>query len=100
MSSRVVGPLQFWLHAHMGGPWRRHEAAGGIVRVWLPPGESLTRYPGGLAEWSPGSEQGYFSVAASTGSEDGDALLAAEREHGGELDIERDERLERGGLQV
>ena len=85
----------------MEGPWTPHETAGGLVRVWLPEGERLEHY-GGLAQWSVGAGEGRFTVASaeSGGDGDGDALLAAERDNGGEVEIERDERDERGGLEI
>src|ERR1041384_5051712 len=82
----------------MEGGWTRRPAAGGVVRVWLPPGETLQDI-GGLAVWSPDADFGEFSVASAEGAGGGDELLAAERGSGDVL-VERDERLERGGLQV
>ncbi len=82
----------------MDDGWTRRAVAGGLVRVWLPPDETLQELEG-VALWSPDSELGRFTVASAEGSGDGDALLAAERDSGA-VDVERDERLERGGLQV
>ena len=75
----------------------RLETAAGPIEVWIPPGGAL-RDLDGVAYWSPDPRLGRFTVAPAAG-EDGDALLATERE-GGELDVEADERGERGGLPV
>jgi hypothetical protein len=82
----------------MDDAWVRRAVAGGLVRVWLPPDETLEEVDD-YAMWSPDSELGRFTVASAEGSEDGDALLAAEREHG-DVEVDEDARLERGGLQV
>jgi hypothetical protein len=83
----------------VAGDWHPFDAAGGAVRVWLPPGAALTDADG-VAWWSPDAELGTFSVVSGDATDgDGDALLAAERE-GAEVDVERDERSERGGLPV
>jgi hypothetical protein len=82
----------------MDGGWTRRVAAGGLVRVWLPLGETLEEIDG-VAVWSPDEELGRFTVASAEGSSDGDALLAAERDYG-VVEIEQDARLQRGGLQV
>jgi hypothetical protein len=82
----------------MDDGWTRRAVAGGLVRVWLPPDETLHEISG-VAIWSPDSELGRFTVASSEGSGDGDALLAAERSFG-DVEVEHDERVERGGLQV
>lgn len=75
----------------------RLETAAGPIEVWIPPGEALQDLHG-VAYWSPDPNLGRFTVAPAAG-EDGDALLATERA-GGELDVEADERTERGGLPV
>ncbi len=82
----------------MDDGWTRRAVAGGLVRVWLPPDETLEE-DDDFAMWSPDSELGRFTVASAEGSEDGDALLAAERAHA-DVEVEEDARLERGGLQV
>jgi hypothetical protein len=82
----------------MDDGWTRRAVAGGLVRVWLPPDEALEEVDD-FAIWSPDAELGRFTVASAEGSEDGDALLAAERAHG-EVEVEEDARLERGGLEV
>jgi hypothetical protein len=83
----------------MEGAWTRRDAAGGVVRVWLPPGATLEE-DDGYASWSPDPELGRFSVTSAEGGGDGDALLAAEREAGAEVEVEEDARVERGGLAV
>jgi hypothetical protein len=80
----------------MEGAWRPVQATTAPVRVWLPPGGRLDEV-GGMDYWSPDPEQGRFTVAPSG---DGDALLSAEREAGGEVTVELDERQQRGGLDV
>jgi hypothetical protein len=82
----------------MDDGWTRRAVAGGIVRVWLPPDETLQEVDG-VAIWSPDSELGRFTVATAEGSEDGDALLTAERSFG-DVEVEQDERVQRGGLEV
>jgi hypothetical protein len=83
----------------VAGDWHPFDAAGGAVRVWLPAGAALADADG-VAWWSPDAELGAFSVVSGdAGDGDGDALLAAERE-GAEVEVERDERYERGGLPV
>ena len=82
----------------MDDGWTRRAVAGGLVRVWLPRDETLQEIEG-VALWSPDSELGRFTVASAEGSGDGDALLAAERDSGA-VEVEQDDRLERGGLQV
>jgi hypothetical protein len=83
----------------VAGDWHPFDAAGGAVRVWLPPGAAMTEADG-VAWWSPDAELGAFSVlSGDAGDGDGDALLAAEGE-GAEVEVERDERSERGGLPV
>jgi hypothetical protein len=82
----------------MDGGWTRRVVAGGVIRVWLPPGETLQEI-GGVAVWSPDEEFGRFTVAFAEGAGDGDALLAAERRFGA-VEVQQDERLERGGLEV
>jgi hypothetical protein len=81
----------------MAAEWHPFEVAGGAVRVWLPAGERL-RDLDGVAYWSPDPELGQFSVASGEDG-DGDRLLAAERA-GADVDLEEDERAERGGLGV
>ena len=81
----------------MAGDWHPFDAAGGAVRVWLPAGAALADAEG-VAWWSPDPELGAFSVVSGDPADgEGDALLAAERE-GAEVEVERDERFERGGL--
>jgi hypothetical protein len=82
----------------MDDGWVRRAVAGGLVRVWLPPDETLEEVDD-FAMWSPDAELGRFTVASAEGSEDGDALLAAERAHA-DVEVEEDARLERGGLDV
>ena len=83
----------------MDDGWTRRAVAGGLVRVWLPPDETLEEIEG-VAIWSPGDpELGRFSVTSAEGMEDGDALLEAERGYGA-VAVEHDDRLERGGLRV
>ena len=83
----------------MDDGWTRRAVAGGLVRVWLPPDESLEEIQG-VAIWSPGDpDLGRLSVTSAEGVEDGDALLEAERGYG-TVDVEQDDRIERGGLQV
>jgi hypothetical protein len=83
----------------MTGAWHPFEVAGGAVRVWLPPGQKLQDRDG-IACWSPSAELGSFTVVSGPeGDGDGDALLEAERA-GAEVDVEQDERAERGGLPV
>jgi hypothetical protein len=81
----------------MAGEWHRFDAAGGAVRVWLPPGQTL-RDLDGVEYWSPDPELGQFTVASGEEG-DGDRLLEAERV-GGEVELEQDERAERGGIGV
>ena len=83
----------------MEGAWTRRAAADGVVRVWLPPGATLEE-DHGYASWSPDPEVGRFSVTSAQGGGGADELLAAERDAGAELEVEADERLERGGLAV
>jgi len=66
--------------------------------VWLPTDETLQEIDG-VAIWSPDEELGRFTVTSAEGSEDGDALLAAERGFG-VVEVEQDVRVQRGGLQV
>lgn len=66
--------------------------------MWLPPGETLQDI-GGLAAWSPDADFGELSVASAEGESNGDDLLAVERGYG-EVVVDRDERLDRGGVQV
>jgi hypothetical protein len=75
----------------------RLETAAGPIEVWLPPGAALEEVDG-VAYWSPDARLGRFVVAPAAG-EDGDGLLASERA-GGDLDVEADERTERGALPV
>jgi hypothetical protein len=75
----------------------RLETAAGPIDVWLPSGASLEDVDG-VAYWSPDPRLGRFVVTPAAG-EDGEALLATERA-GGELDVEADERTERGGQPV
>ena len=83
----------------MDDGWTRRAVAGGLVRVWLPPDESLQEIEG-VAIWSPGDpELGRLTVTSAQGMADGDALLEAERAHGA-IEVEQDDRLERGGLEV
>jgi hypothetical protein len=83
----------------MDDGWTRRAVAGGLVRVWLPPDESLQEIEG-VAIWSPGDpDLGRLTVTSAEGMEDGDALLEAERAHGA-VEVEQDDRLERGGLKV
>jgi hypothetical protein len=76
---------------------QRLETAAGPIEVWLPPGATLEDADG-VAYWSPDPRLGRFTVRLAAG-EDGDALLAAERA-GGELEVEADERTDRGGRPV
>jgi hypothetical protein len=73
------------------------QTAAGPLEVWIPPGEALQDLDG-VSYWSPDPRQGRFMIAPAPG-EDGDALLASERA-GGALEVEADERSERGGLPV
>jgi hypothetical protein len=83
----------------MDDGWTRRAVAGGLVRVWLPPDESLQEIEG-VAIWSPGDpELGRLTVTSAQGMANGDALLEAERAHAA-VEVEQDDRLERGGLQV
>jgi hypothetical protein len=73
----------------------RLETAAGPIEVWLPSGAALQDLDG-VAYWSPDPRLGRFTVAPGA---DGDALLAAERAEA-ELEVESDERGERGGRPV
>jgi hypothetical protein len=95
---RLVRQRELWFDWSMDDGWTRRAVAGGLVRVWLPPDETLQEIDD-VAIWSPDSELGRFTVASSEGSGDGDALLEAERSYG-DVEVEDDERVERGGLQV
>ena len=75
----------------------RVQTAAGPVDVWLPSGESLDDV-NGIAYWSPDPRRGRFTVISDE-DPDADALLATERAHG-EIELELDERSERGGLAV
>jgi hypothetical protein len=82
----------------MEATWRPVQAAAGPIRVWLPAGARLEDV-GGVEYWSPDAHQGRFTVA-STDGEDGERLLAAERAAGGEVIVELDEKVQRGGVDV
>ena len=83
----------------MDDGWTRRAVAGGVVRVWLPPGETLEEVDG-VGMWSPADPAlGRFTVTSAEGVGDGDALLDAERSYG-EVEVEEDERSERGGVPV
>ena len=82
----------------MAGGWHGVEAAGGAVRVWLPPGEAL-RDVDGIAYWSPDPRLGRFTVTSAEDPADGDELLAAERA-AGRVELEADTAAQRGGLPV
>jgi len=75
----------------------RLETAAGPIEVWLPPDAALQDVDG-IAYWSPDPRLGRFTVAPAAG-QDGEALLATERA-GGEVEVEADERTERGGRPV
>jgi hypothetical protein len=76
--------------------WHRVQTAAGPLDVWLPPGETLADVDG-IAYWSPDPRLGRFTVTEA--DDDGDALLATERAHG-EVELEADERSQRGGADV
>jgi hypothetical protein len=75
----------------------RVQTAAGPVDVWLPSGESLDDV-NGISYWSPDPRLGRFTVISDE-DPDADGLLATERAHG-EVELESDERSERGGLAV
>jgi len=81
----------------MQAAWHRVQTAAGPVDVWLPPGESLDDV-NGIAYWSQDPRLGRFTVISDE-DPDADALLATERANG-EVELESDERSERGGLDV
>jgi hypothetical protein len=79
--------------------WHPVAVAGGTVRVMLPEGEDLEDHEG-IISWSPAPEAGRFTVLSGPAQDgDGDELLAAERANG-EVDVEQDSSVDRGGLPV
>ncbi len=85
-----------WLHGHVGTA-QRLDTPAGPVSVTLPDAAVL-QDAGAVAYWSPDPASGRFTVAP-TPDAGADALLAAERERGA-VEVELDERGERGGLPV
>jgi len=79
------------------GTAHRLDTPAGPVGVTLP-GDAELQAVGAVAYWSPDPEEGRFTVAPTPGA-GADALLAAERERG-TVDVEADERGERGGVAV
>src|SRR3954449_10202023 len=76
--------------------WHRVRTVAGPLDVWLPPGETLADVDG-IAYWSPDPRLGRFTVTDA--DDDGDALLATERAHG-QVEVEADERSERGAAEL
>jgi len=76
------------------------QVAGGVVRVQLPPGQTLDQRDA-VARWSPDPAAGAFTVVSGAPQDGGaDELLAAERAGAEEVAVQRDEETVRGGLSV
>jgi hypothetical protein len=85
----------------MGDAWIPSQAAGGVLTVWLPPGEHL-QGEGAITVWPAESRFGRLTILAgpargATPDRAATELIAGEM-NAGEVSIEADDPADRGGL--